>query len=755
MANGTWHAADTPRLIEQVGSALAAAHHHRVVHGNVNASDIMLDDAPNAYLTGFVERVAPGRTGDTATSGATAGDDIAGLATLARSLIGGAGPNRAVEAVLRRATDRSHPDRYRSVARFVDDFLDATGSDLARTETATANPYKGLSPFDEADVDDFFGRERLVSSITTRIAASEPRCIALVGAAGIGKSSILGAGLLPALRRGDVPDSASWAIVRMHPGSHPYGELATALRGMASEPAAPELARLTWGDVDITEAVDAAVPDPGIRVLLVIDQFEEMFTLVRSETVTSSFIDHLVDAVSDPDSRIRLAIALRADFYDRPLRYRRFSALLTECLFTVTPMTVGDLRRAVTEPAANVGAHLDPGLAGRIVDDVAGQPGALPLLQYAMTDLFEHRNGSRLTSQAYEDAGGVFGPLGRRPEAIYRDLTAEQQRACRQMFLRLVAISDRSPPTRHRVNCTELTSIARFGPVMRSVIDAFGDARLLTFDVDAITRSPTVEIAHEALIREWPRLRRWIDDRSHDVATHQRLAEITSDWVDSGHDPGFLLSGGLLARSTSWASSSDLVLSEEERALLTASVAAAAAGHAGEVDRIERSRALEARSRRRLWILFATWALVAAVAMLAVFSFSQWRRSQILAVHSRSVAVADHLATVATAVTVDDPQLGALLALRAAEITIETGAGVTPTIRDAIAVAVASLQGPEMEPAPAGASRDAAPTPLDELITTTRSLLSRGFTAKECSVYLGRSTCPVDTIASPLPAGTG
>ena len=636
-----------------------------------------------------------------------------------------------------------------------DAFIDVTPPELGRSDTNPRNPYKGLSPFDEADADDFFGREQLVSSITMRIATLRPRCVSLVGASGVGKSSILGAGLIPALRRGDVPESASWVIVRMHPGSHPHGQLAIALREVAHDPTALELARLTWGDIDIAEAVDAAVPDPSTRVFLVIDQFEELFTLVPSESVTSSFIDHLVAAVCAPTSRIRIAIALRADFYDRPLRYRRFSALLTECLFTVTPMAVDDLHRAVIEPAANVGVRLDPGLAGRIVDDVAGQPGALPLLQYAMTNLFEHRSGNRLTSRAYEEAGGVRGPLGRRPEAIYRDLTPEQQLASHQMFLRLVAVSTGTPPTRRRVSYTELTSIVRFGPVMRSVIDAFGDARLLTFDVDATTRSPTVEIAHEALIREWPRLRRWIDDQRHDVATHQRLAEATSDWEDSGRNPEFLLSGGLLTRLATWASSSDFVLSEEERALLSESAAAAVADQAGEVERIEHTRELEARSRRHFRILLATWVVVAAVAVLAVFSFAQWRNAQVLAAHARVVAVADHLAAMGTALTSEDPQLGALLALRAAEITIEAGADVTPTIRDAVAVSVAALQGTGTDAALTEASGGRGSASLDELIATTRSLLTRGFTPTECSAYLGLSICPVDTIASPLTAGTG
>ncbi|MEA3511181.1 MAG: BTAD domain-containing putative transcriptional regulator, partial [Actinomycetota bacterium] len=458
LSAGTWDPADTPRMVSQIGSALEALHRNGIVHSDVKASDIMLDDASNAYITDFALPVAVfgGEESFLAhrrADGTQLSDeellteptpqlDIQGLSEVARILLEESDMPHSVVPVLDRATSTDPSDQYLSMADFVEAFLEASGDIGTPAVAVSHNPYKGLRAFSEADAGDFFGREELVSELVPRLSASGPGCLVLVGASGIGKSSIVNAGLIPALREGAIDDSDHWHIVKMHPGVHPYGELAGALRQICSDPDPQVLGHLTWGDISIGEALTSTVCEPSGEILLVIDQFEELFTLVRDESVRASFIESLVDAVDDSDVHLRLVLALRADFYDRPLRYPRLATLLTGCLVTVMPMTAAELEDAITEPARRAGAELDPGLAGRIVDDVQHQPGVLPLVQYALTDLFEHRDGARITADAYENSGGVRGPLATRPEATYFDLSAEAQAAARQIFLHLVAVND-------------------------------------------------------------------------------------------------------------------------------------------------------------------------------------------------------------------------------------------------------------------------------------------------------------------------
>ncbi|MEN8234770.1 MAG: BTAD domain-containing putative transcriptional regulator [Actinomycetota bacterium] len=757
---GSWRSEDTPQLVAQIGSALEAVHRRGFVHRDVKPSDIMLDEESNAYITDFaltmstfgseeaflahVRAQGSPLTDEELVAKPTPQIDIRGLAAVARGLLEASGMSPEVGVVLDRAQVLDTSERFATMAEFVEAFLEATGDADNAAAAISHNPYKGLRAFDEADRADFFGREELVSSLLPRFTTPDPGCLVLVGASGIGKSSILNAGLIPALREGASPGSERWRVVKMHPGVHPYGELAGALRQTSVDADPQVLGHLTWGDVEIGEAITSALDDPAAEILLVIDQFEELFTLVRDETVREAFIESLVDAVEDPDVHLRLVIALRADFYDRPLRYPKLAALLTGCMVTVVPMTPDELEEAIVEPALRVGAELDPGLARRIVNDVQHQPGSLPLVQYALTDLFEHRDGNRMTAVAYEELGGVGGPLVGRPEATYHALDADAQAAARQVFLHLVAEADDGTFARRRVQRRELTSMVGFEHSAREVVDSFGEARLLTFDRHPVTRSPTVEIAHDALLREWQRLRSWLEEHRSDVQLHQRLAGATSDWIGANRGPQYLLVGGALDRLEGWSKDTDLALSDAERSLLDASAEARDLEQREESARIEHERAVEERSRRRLRMLIAVWALAALVAVLAVFAFAQWRRSESLAQRTEAVALADHLAAVAIVERDGDPQLGLLLALRAVEMTAEAGETETPVVRDALVLTIAAASG--VDPSPVAESSSTGP---EELIDAARSQLTRGFTPQECSTYLGLETCPIDTIASP------
>lgn len=510
------------------------------------------------------------------------------------------------------------------------------------------------------------------------------------------------------------------------------------------------LGHLTWGDAGIGEAIGSSSPNTATETLLVIDQFEELFTLVRDESVRASFISDLVEAVVNPGVHLRVIVALRADFYDRPLEYPKLADLLAGCTVTMVPMTAAELERAISEPATGVGAELDPGLAGRIAAEVEGQPGMLPLVQYAMTDLFERRDGIRITTRGYEASGGVRGPLRTRPEAIYRDLSAEGQQAARQVFLHLVALGEDGQGSRRRVSRSDLTSIVGYEHSAQFVIDAFGDARLLSFDRHPVTRTPTVEIAHDALLREWSRLRGWIDDYRSDVRLHQRLADATADWVSSDCAPDFLLVGGLLHRLSGWSKGTDLALSDIEHLYLEESIAISIAEDREEVERVHHEEELEDQSRRRLRMLAVVWTLTALVAVLAVFAFAQWQRSENLADRAEVNAIADQLASISDVQRPHDPELALLLALRAVETTLDADEPVTRLSEAALVLAMRTLGFPPPAGPASGDIEVARGPPISEIVFLARSNLTRSFTQRECSLYLGYAICPIDTIASPL-----
>ena len=472
------------------------------------------------------------------------------------------------------------------------------------------NPYKGLRAFGEADVEDFFGREALVAELVERL--RKERFLAVVGPSGSGKSSVVLAGLVPALRAAAVPGSDAWAIAVITPGAYPLEELEATLLRIAVNPPASLMEQLTADELGLLRAVKRVLPDDGSELLLVVDQLEEIFTLAEHDDRRRFFLTSLARAVSDPRSRLRVVATLRADFYDRPLLHREFAEVMRGRVETVVSLSPDELERATVGPARRVGVHAEEGLLGRIVADVVDRPGALPLLQYALTELHERREGSMLTLSAYDAIGGISGALARRAESLFEELDPPGREAVRQLFLRLVALGA-ATVTRRRVERSELDSLDVDQGRLAVAVDAFGAARLLSFDRDPRTQAPTVEVAHEALLDQWARLREWIAAARDDLRAHQRLAIAASEWLDAGRDPSLLLRGNQLVRFRSWAAESDLALTEGERTFLQAGIAAREEESAAEDSRRAREAALERRSLNRLRAL----ALVLTVAALS------------------------------------------------------------------------------------------------------------------------------------------
>jgi WD40 repeat protein/DNA-binding SARP family transcriptional activator len=554
----------------------------------------------------------------------------------------------ALDEVLQTATAKDPARRYPDALRLAEAFLRAAGqprpvvSDTPspfetrpyRGEDMTwlvapRNPYKGLHAFEEADAADFFGREALVDQLLARLGEEEDglgRFLAVIGPSGCGKSSVVKAGLLPALREGRLPGSENWFVASMTPREHPLGELAAALASVAARSTSRLSEQLHADPRGLLWAAESVL-NADADLLLVVDQFEELFALTRDVVERDQFLALLHTAVTAPDSRVRVILTLRADFTDRPLEHPAFGALLQRRTEFVLPLTPEELERAVSLPAEQVGLALEPGLAAAIVADVTGQPGALPLLQYALTELYHRRDNHTLTLVTYHALGGTRGALARRADELYTDMTPPEGEAARQMFLRLVTLGEETEDTRRRVHQAELLSLG--GTAMPRVMDVFGRARLLTFDHDPATRAPTVEVAHEALIREWDQLRAWLDESRADIRQQRLLAAAAAEWEQAGRDSDYLLAGSRLAQFEDWAARTDIALTPDETAYLDASLAEHERRQAAEFERQAKELDLQRRAARRLRYLVAGLAVFLVAALgLSVFAFGQRNQAQ-------------------------------------------------------------------------------------------------------------------------------
>jgi basic membrane lipoprotein Med (substrate-binding protein (PBP1-ABC) superfamily) len=438
--------------------------------------------------------------------------------------------------------------------------------------------------------------------------------IALVGASGSGKSSVVRAGLIPALAKGAIERSERWLVASMLPGAHPFAELDAALLRSTMDAPASLGEQLRDGDAGLLGAALRILPGDS-HLVLIIDQFEELFTLVDDPSVRERFLSNLVTAVDDPHRRISVVITLRADFYAHQLSHPEFGARLGAGIVNVTQLTAEELEAAAIRPAQEQGVTFEPALLGQLIADVGNQPGALPLFQYALTELFDRRTGDVLTAASYRAMGGLDGALRRRASDLFDELDEQQQMAACQLFLRLVAIGDSDQRSRRRVPAREVASLAVDPAAMQTVIERFGDHRLLSFDSDHLTGAPTVEVAHEALLSAWPTLERWIDESRDDLRRHASLTTALHEWKLADEDPTYLLASARIARFDSWAASSPLVL---ERPKSSSSSPPAASGSTRSAPRPP-DASEEARARRRLWGAVAALGVALGVAALFLF----------------------------------------------------------------------------------------------------------------------------------------
>jgi DNA-binding SARP family transcriptional activator len=472
------------------------------------------------------------------------------------------------------------------------------------------NPFRGLEAFREEDASLFFGRDRLVTDILKRM--EEQAIVSIVGSSGCGKSSAVRSGVIPAVRKGSIPDSDAWLIAQLVPGSNPFAELEAALLRSSLDAPNSLKEQLDGSPDEILRAVLRISPMEDTRVVIVIDQFEELFTLCDPDT-SDRFLTALVEATNDPHRRVRVMITLRADFYDRPLGHPQFGNAMGAGVVNVVPMAPEELEQAASQPSARAGVRLEPGLEAALIGDVLGEPGALPLFQFALTDLFDRRVGDTLTLGAYREMGGVQGTLSRKAEQLYDRLTKDQQLAARQVFLRLVAVSDSETRSRRRVDAAELLDLQLDVTDLQTVLQAFGQQHLLSFDRNDVTGSPTVEVAHEALLEHWDRLAEWIEKGMEDVRHNVRLTAAAKEWNGNGRTDGYLLTGTRLENYAEWAATSAMSLARTERQYLDASAALRDDQIAADQERVSRETASARKAKRNAFGLVALIATVIVV----------------------------------------------------------------------------------------------------------------------------------------------
>ncbi|WP_158891295.1 hypothetical protein [Amycolatopsis anabasis] len=517
----------------------------------------------------------------------------------------------------------------------------AASAALAAAEPVTANgdgpaPYAGLAAFQPEDSGRFFGRERLVEELVTRL--GERRFLAVFGPSGSGKSSLLRAGLIPQVAKDD------WPVVLFTPGERPLEECATRVAGLLGLSAGSVYSDLEADPYRLHLAVRqllAEQPDE-VELLLVVDQFEEIFTLCQDAEQRSRFVDALLVAARAETSRIRVVLGVRADFYGRCAEHPDLVDALRDGQTLVGAMRAEELRAAITKPAVAAGLTVETALVSTIVSEMVGRPGALPLMSHALVETWKRRRGSTLTLAGYQNAGGVESALTQSAERVYTELADEQQRTAREVFLRLIALGDGTQDTGRRVRRTELTS---GDEETAAVLDILARARLLTIGED------TVEIAHEALIRSWPRLGEWLADDRDGLRVHRRLTEATHTWESLDRDPGALFRGSQLTGAREWNTRRRTALTPSEREFLEASLLAKEAE-----DRVARHRT---RRLRALVVILAVIACVAAVTGVVAVQQRQAAEDQ------RALALSREMVAKAAALTTSQPELSILLAVEA------------------------------------------------------------------------------------------
>jgi WD40 repeat protein/energy-coupling factor transporter ATP-binding protein EcfA2 len=563
------------------------------------------------------------------------------IATLSNAANGRLLPSLAATLAYVRACD-GDVDEWERRWRAVADELALADEQTDSTAELEQSPYIGLATFQIEDAGRFFGRDRLIERLVERV--SRQRLVAVIGASGSGKSSLLRAGLLPALAETDDPPR----VLIMTPRERPLHEYA--IRLAAETGTDPDLLTIEPLHPDrLAETVEylAARFSAGAEFILVVDQFEEIFTTCRNPREAAAFVATLLAAATD-STRTRVVLSMRSDFYGYLARHPSLMEALEDAQTLVGPMTVAELHEAITRPAVTSGYTVETTLVTRLVAESAGQPGMLPLVSHALLETWRRRRGNALTLAGYEAAGGVERALSRTAENAYLAMDKDGQDTARRVFLRLIALEEGTWPTKRRVSRGELDygdNATAATSTITAVVDHLVQARLLTTD------GGHVELSHEALISSWPRLADWLAEDQTGLRTHHALSQASRQWDSLGRDPGSLYRGTRLDQALDWHATHPDALNPVELEFLRTS-------------RSERDRD-QAVTRRRVRRTRQLVALLTVFLVLTVVATVFASRAAQTATEQRNTALSAKVAAQASALRTANPALAAQLSLAA------------------------------------------------------------------------------------------
>jgi WD40 repeat protein/transcriptional regulator with XRE-family HTH domain len=426
-------------------------------------------------------------------------------------------------------------------------------------------PYKGLDAFEEEDADLFFGREQIVSELVRRV--EESRAMFVMGPSGSGKSSLVRAGLIPALKRGEIKTlhSERWLYETIKPGRDPITELARAVSSMAGTTNAGGEVRAKalkdesiftqWCQIALRESRDK-------RAIIFIDQFEEIFTQASEEEERSAFLNMLTHAATAESSRVILLFAMRSDFVLNCATYPQLNALFNQQSIQIGAMEINELVRAIAQPAVNVGLHMDHDLVEQIIDDMQGEPGALPLMQFALKDLFDAQQAKgehiNLNLSNYLQRGGIHKSLERHADNAFAKLYDNERELARFVFSRLIEIGQGTQDTRRTSLLSEIIPSGSSASDVELVVQKLADARLITIDEQAGV--DLVTISHEKLIEAWPWLKELVNENRDIIALQNEIARDAIEWYDAKRDISYLYTGARLASAYEELASKKLAL---------------------------------------------------------------------------------------------------------------------------------------------------------------------------------------------------
>jgi WD40 repeat protein len=563
--------------------------------------------------------------------------------------------------------------------------LDAFESAIKATEPAaatervsTVRPYRGLEAFREEDAAFFAGRTAFARQLFDFTLGRD--LVAVVGPSGSGKSSVVQAGLIPLLRR-EHPPSTTWDSVTFTPGAAPFQRLAFALTPLL-EPDLNETDRLREaqklgdgllaGEVKLELVIDRVIDKSNGtgRLLLIADQFEELFTLTP-EPNRRLFATALVSAIGR--ARFTLLITLRADFYSQIITLDRdLSDRLAPAQVNVGALTNEELRESIVAPAKLVGLEFEPGVVDRILRDVGNEPGNLPLLEFALTGLWSNRQGRMLTNAAYDEIGGVTGALAQRAEAEFSKFTAEEQGAVRRLFSRLVRVAtpeEGSEDTRQRIELRVSESLSE--KVARAL--AGPEVRLLVMSGE--TERQIVEVAHEALIRNWERLRLWLNEDREFLLWRQRTQILVAQWLQHGRDTDDLLRGATLSEAERWLATHSQDIQDGQAEYVRESSALRQRELKAEQERNEtelRIAIQRAKVAAQFAKRFRRFSLALGVLLLFALGTAGY------AFWEQTTARARELVATSISAQADDPELAILIAAKAVTATWPLGHAALP-----------------------------------------------------------------------------